>query len=239
MEVSLYTLERIRSIIIDCISRNDIGGLGEALQSLNFIDPWRKHRDIILNTNDRMRCSTPLEIVIIRDNFEFAEMLIRAGANVNLPQKNSGKTCLHEVVEMMLINKIEWIKFLLKHGANINSVDNRGNTPLMIASYWRNAPVVQLLVVEYGANVHITNQVGKTAYDCAIDTTPREGYGDVNLALATPIEYIVKILTIGEYTAVVSNAGSVLPSELADVCGDFVFISQKRRKKLQEDEKEL
>jgi hypothetical protein len=238
MDLSLYTLERIRSIIIDCISRNDIGGLGEALQSLNFIDPWRKHRNIILNTNDRMRCSTPLEIAIARNNFVSAEMLVKAGANVNLPQKNSGKTCLHEVVEMMFEKKIDWIEFLLRHGADINSVDNRGNTPLMIASYWRNAPVVQLLI-EYGANVHITNQVGKTAYDCAIDTTPREGHGDVNLALATPIEDIVKILTIEEYSAVNTTTGSFLPSDLADMCGDFVFMSQKRRKKLGENEKEL
>ena len=52
---------------------------------------------------------------------------------------------------------------LIRLGADINQVDNNGNTPLHLAY---NADIAQLLL-DYGANKYITNRMGQTPLDIA------------------------------------------------------------------------
>jgi ankyrin repeat protein len=58
-------------------------------------------------------------------------------------------------------------EILIKYGANINYVDFDKKNALIMAVLTGNQPLVQLLV-EYGADLTITNEFGKTPYEIAV-----------------------------------------------------------------------
>lgn len=60
------------------------------------------------------------------------------------------------------------IRFLIEQGAQINTIDNRGNTPLHTAVTYEEPETVKLLL-ELGADTSIKNRKGMTAYDLAIE----------------------------------------------------------------------
>ena len=64
-------------------------------------------------------------------NFEFIELLMDAGADVNLKDGN-GTTPLH--VTATGVAKKDSILLLLESGAEVNALNNRGETPLMTAA---------------------------------------------------------------------------------------------------------
>ena len=58
-------------------------------------------------------------------------------------------------------------ELLLKFKSSINTLDNENKSALMIAVIKGNAPLVKVLV-EYGADINVTNEYGKTPYDLAV-----------------------------------------------------------------------
>jgi ankyrin repeat protein len=62
---------------------------------------------------------------------------------------------------------VEVAELLLKFKADINILDKDKKSALMIAVIKGNAPLVALMV-EYGADLTITNEYGKTPHDLAI-----------------------------------------------------------------------
>eukprot|EP00744_Colponema_vietnamica_P001788 GILI01002918.1.p1 GENE.GILI01002918.1~~GILI01002918.1.p1 ORF type:complete len:363 (-),score=17.55 GILI01002918.1:128-1216(-) len=76
---------------------------------------------------------TPLTI-ITKDLPEYnhigaaiAEALLQHGADPNIPSANSGETPLHRRIP------VDVARLLIEKGANINAIDNEGNTPLLSA----------------------------------------------------------------------------------------------------------
>lgn len=57
---------------------------------------------------------------------------------------------------------IEKVKSLLKQGADVNFVDDYGNTPLIIASQKGRSKVVQLLLTKKEINVNLADKNGLT-----------------------------------------------------------------------------
>jgi ankyrin repeat protein len=57
-------------------------------------------------------------------------------------------------------------EFLLSKGANLDSVDERGDSALHIAAYYANATVIESLL-RHAVNVNSTNKTGKTALKLA------------------------------------------------------------------------
>lgn len=78
------------------------------------------------NIRDLEDYSTPLHYAIEYDNSEMIDMLIRAGANVN--ENTCGLTPLHLAVFTSPRYKV--IKGLLDAGADLDILDNQGNTIL-------------------------------------------------------------------------------------------------------------
>ena len=68
---------------------------------------------------------------------------------------------------------------LLDKQAIIDLVNNRGDTALHISASYGKVKVVELLL-SYGANVCIRNNLGQTCLDVAVQS----GAGDVALAIA-------------------------------------------------------
>ena len=103
------------------------------------------------------------------NNFEFAESLLKYGANVNIKDANAW-TPLHYSVythgdddldqdEVMRI-----VKLLIKKGANVNARNNEGNTALHIAAEIDVIIFAIYLVEEAGADVTIRDSNGNLFY---------------------------------------------------------------------------
>ena len=135
---------------------------------------------------------TPLIEAIINMHFDLASKLLDKGANANLAD-SSGMTPLFAAVDMRTpawersrpdpketdnLDCVDMMKVLLDHGANPNAALTgrmlqryhaggtaalgEGTTPLMRAARYDNLDMVRLLV-ERGANVHMTQKDGTTA----------------------------------------------------------------------------
>lgn len=85
---------------------------------------------------------------------EILQMLIEAGANVNIATKTR-KTPLHIAGEQ---NNVEAIKTLIRAKANINAQDLYGRTPLHYQC--RPHSVIPLILLDSGADIHITDDQG-------------------------------------------------------------------------------
>lgn len=144
--------------------------------------------------------ATALHWAVQADDLETADMLVRAGAKVDVKNRY-GVTPLQlasangsgAMVEMLLKNgadantvlfegetvlmvaaragKLEAVKALLDHGANVNAKENwRGQTALMWAAAEGNSEVIKLLLAR-GADMKVRSNGGFTAFLFAV----REG----------------------------------------------------------------
>lgn len=75
---------------------------------------------------------TLLVVACFKDNIEIAELLIKKGVNVD--QYFSDGTALHE---MTYDSNKKMVSFLIENGADVNSTDKNGRTPLHNATTCR------------------------------------------------------------------------------------------------------
>lgn len=112
---------------------------------------------------------TALGLAAFFGNTEVARMLLDAGADPNFVSKNRMRvTPLHSAVANRDATKAYDVATLLvKHGANVNVVQEGGWTPLQQAAAHGYARLVKFLLKE-GADVSARAADGRTAYDLAI-----------------------------------------------------------------------
>lgn len=103
---------------------------------------------------------TPLHFAVGWGDSEMTSFLINHGASINA-QDHSGRTPLHGASR-----RLDTAKMLLDAGAEINFRDSLGETPLFDAVLIGAKDAVKLLL-EHGADPHIKNETGKTAFDYA------------------------------------------------------------------------
>ena len=102
---------------------------------------------------------TPLELAILAGRTQLAEVLIKAGAK-------------HEATPLLLLaarhdsEDRDIVRFLVELGADLDSKDTTGDTPLIIATRRGNHRLVHHLV-ENGANVNTRNSKGESPLDVA------------------------------------------------------------------------
>ena len=145
--------------------------------------------DIEASTNEGM---TPLYAAINSRNIEVVSLLLNRGSNVNVALKQYQTTPLHVAVgkadpaniqfplgdgklelstdttgetplQSYLTRAEAVVALLLDHGANVNTTDFFGDTPLHRA-VTRN---VIALLLERGANINARNRMGETPLHCA------------------------------------------------------------------------
>jgi len=91
-------------------------------------------------------------------NLDKVKDALNAGAEVNVP--NNGRSKYTALSFAIMKGHIKIVELLIDNGANVNTVDNKGNTVLHLAS--TNGQIVQLLI-DKGADVNAKNNNGETA----------------------------------------------------------------------------
>jgi len=106
-----------------------------------------------------------LEAVRKKDGAKVEAALNEPGSTIiNTRDVTTGKGALHYVAER---RDEQWLRYLIGKGANVNPRDNRGATPLQIASAMGWTPGVAILV-ESGARVDDATDTGETALISAV-----------------------------------------------------------------------
>ena len=115
---------------------------------------------------------TPLSICIENhNNIEAVRILLQNGAKPN--QKTSGgfspfQIFINDVLNFDMGEKEKDIfHMLLEFRADINTQDNRGDTPLHDAAREEDCGAVCLLLLQNGADMHMLNNRGRTPYTIA------------------------------------------------------------------------
>ena len=113
-------------------------------------------KGINLNTQTYGVKNTALNLAVRKDNRGAVKLLINAGANVDLPDKDTA-TPLHAATR----NRIDILKDLIKAGANLEIATDKGGTPLIVA-----AAVAQydatIELIKAGSNVNAVDHLGRT-----------------------------------------------------------------------------
>src|SRR5690606_33702655 len=106
-----------------------------------------------------------LEAVKKRDGAKVDAMLDSPGTTiVNTRDVTSGETAVHIVTAR---RDLTWMSFLLGKGANPNAKDNRGRTPLVLASSIGFVDGVQL-PISRNARIYASNATGETPLIAAV-----------------------------------------------------------------------
>lgn len=106
-----------------------------------------------------------LEAVKKKEGQEVTDMLAEGSPNlVNTRDVTSGETALHIVTQR---RDLTWMQFMIAKGANVNSRDAHGVTPLVLACNLNFTEGVDLLVGK-GARVDESNNSGETPLITAV-----------------------------------------------------------------------
>ena len=102
---------------------------------------------------------TPLHLAVKLSRVDLVEMLIAAGANVNVADGKSGHTPLHLAAES---GQLDVVELLLAKQADVQLASYYGCTAMQSASARAHNKIVKLLV-EHGADTLTDNRVGLLA----------------------------------------------------------------------------
>ncbi len=101
----------------------------------------------------------PIHLAADHGHSEVIRVLLRAGADVNMPHLKVQATPLQYAA---MQGHLDAVRTLIAAGARVDSVDIAGRTPLMWAAWKGQGPVVQELL-RHGADVSRRNKTGGTA----------------------------------------------------------------------------
>ena len=104
-----------------------------------------------------------LNIACRNDNFEFVEMLLDLGAELDAISDDRGYTA---VMDAVWRGNEKITKFLIEKGAELNTINKEGQTNLVLAVGANRENIVKLLV-ENGSDPDVKDMMGMSAYNYA------------------------------------------------------------------------
>jgi hypothetical protein len=122
------------------------------LQQVQELLPGRN-----VNLRDQRSGTTALEHAVRNGNREMTQLLLSAGADVNI--RNPGGQTVLMMLGEEATSDLVWD--LVNNGAKVNQKDNEGNTPLIEAAGLNNIEVLKTLL-DAGAEIAVKNDSGGT-----------------------------------------------------------------------------
>ena len=117
-----------------------------------------------INLNCRDENGTPmLNIAVRNDNEAFVTKLIESGADINIVSEDRGYT---PVMDAVWRKNVEITEYLIKRGADLNTINKEGQTNLVLAVGSEAEKICELLA-KNGADPDIKDQMGMSAYGYA------------------------------------------------------------------------
>ncbi|XP_045190809.1 protein fem-1 homolog C-like isoform X1 [Mercenaria mercenaria] len=159
-------LSMMAQFVHKCIQEDDLSKLRERLMKR----PKEERKKIV---DEKVLGNTPLFTASYRGKVHFVNFLLNeCGADVESKgiyevEEDRSK---HQVTPLWcaaVANKIEVVKALVEHGAEINSPSDTESTPVRSACYMTNVAVIKFLV-NHGADIHKPNCNGGTCLINAI-----------------------------------------------------------------------
>lgn len=154
----------VRKLIQAKANSNEPGLIFEALSEPRFLALLLEGKADPNQVATGKDLSTPLLDACKNNLQESAELLLRAGADVNATN-GIGTTPLH------LASQPEIVRLLVSHGAQVNARDRELRTPLHYAVAYERRDAVELLLSS-GADPNVVDRDGKTALDFALGSPP-------------------------------------------------------------------
>ncbi len=100
---------------------------------------------------------TALFVAVERGNIEIVEMLLNAGAKINVRAEDKRTPLL----ALDYSSTPELVRLLVRHGADLSAVDDSGNNVLHIAAENDNLEIIEILINE-GVKIDAQNDEGQT-----------------------------------------------------------------------------
>lgn len=119
---------------------------------------------------------TPLHLAVKFGKHNLVEALLGLGANLQLKAIRGGETALH--LATLVSDGQECVDLLIRSGADVDAVDNRGETPLHFASRANNVIAVELLLND-GAKIDLQNEDGENILHVCVRESNLELLRDV------------------------------------------------------------
>ncbi|AGF84931.1 repeat protein [Moumouvirus goulette] len=118
-----------------------------------------------ININKLNSGNTALTFATWCDNLKLIKLLVKYGADVNIPEYQNGWTPLIIACIRYTFNSHEIIEYLLNNGANINQKDSKGRTALFKTCelYLGSRTHIVELLLKYGAYPDIQDEDKNTA----------------------------------------------------------------------------
>ncbi len=118
-----------------------------------------------MSINSRDDTGTPmLNIACRNDNFEFVEMILDLGAELNAISEDRGYTA---VMDAVWRGNEKITKYLISKGADLNTINKEGQNNLILAVGANRESLVKLLA-ENGADPDVKDMMGMSAYNYAV-----------------------------------------------------------------------
>ena len=118
-----------------------------------------------MSINARDDTGTPmLNIACRNDNYEFVEMMLDLGAELNSVSEDRGYTA---VMDAVWRGNEKITKYLISKGADLNTINKEGQNNLILAVGANRESLVKLLA-ENGADPDVKDMMGMSAYNYAV-----------------------------------------------------------------------
>lgn len=130
----------------------------------NKIEIFNEFLEAGMSVNSRDDMGVPmLNIACRNDNFEFVEMLLDLGAELNASSDDRGYTA---VMDAVWRGNEKITKFLIEKGADLNTISKEGQSNLVLAVGADRYNICKLLV-ENGSDPDVKDMMGMSAYQYA------------------------------------------------------------------------
>ncbi len=118
-----------------------------------------------MSINSRDDLGTPmLNIACRNDNFEFVEMILGLGAELNAVSEDRGYTA---VMDAVWRGNEKITKYLISKGADLNTINKEGQNNLILAVGANRESLVKILA-DNGADPDVKDNMGMSAYNYAV-----------------------------------------------------------------------